>query len=192
MSLLRLERPRRRASSIAAALLVSALLAACGGDDPEAQPTPGGTGTPTTSATGTPGTTGSPQPGKTSTAAPSAQPSATKQPSPGSTDPGSSATLDLGCARRGVDVQGVTILTKPGGPAGFNTLYSDGSSSVDGTSSYDDGFGGGFADAQGRFRDTFTVPANAPLGVATVKIVTQDGGIDVRYTVVASGGSCPS
>jgi hypothetical protein len=190
MSRFRILRSQRRASSIAAALVLAALLAACGGSTPRAQPTPTTT-TPTTGQpTATP--TETKKPGGQSSTPASVKPSASKKPTPGSTSPGSSATLDLACARRGVDVQGVTVMTKPGGPAGYNTLYSDGSSSVDGKSSYSDGFGGGFADDQGRFRDTFTVPSNAPLGVATVRIVTQDGGIDVKYTVVAQNGSCPS
>lgn len=100
--------------------------------------------------------------------------------------------LDLKCARRGVDIQGITFTTKPGGPAGFNTQYADGSSSVDGKSSYSSGYGGGFADANGTFRATWTVADNAPLGVATVKTVTQDGGLEVKYTVVGQTATCPA
>jgi hypothetical protein len=101
--------------------------------------------------------------------------------------------LDLECARRGVDVQGITFQTAPGGPAGFNTYYSDGSSSVDGKSSYSSGFGGAFADSSGRWRMTWTVPANAPTGVATVYASTQEHPkLELKFTVADQGGTCPS
>lgn len=100
--------------------------------------------------------------------------------------------LDLKCARRGADVQGITFQTRPGGPAGFNTQYADGSSSVDGKSSYSSGYGGGFADKQGMWRMTWTVPENAPLGVATVRALSQDGSLDLKFTIVDKTATCPA
>lgn len=174
----------------AASLALAALLVACGGDaDP---PGANGTTSPTPGVSASsPGTTGTPTV-KPPTSPASARPSVSQKPSPGSTAPGFSIVLDLKCARRGVDVQGITVETRPGGPAGFNTQYSDGSSSVDGKSSYSSGFGGGFADQQGTWRTTWTVPENAPLGVATVRALTQDGSLDLKFTVVDKTATCPA
>ena len=157
-------------------------------------PDAGGTGSPTPTATSVPTTpatsTGRPKP---ATSNPTSRPSITATPSAGSTAPGTSVVLDLKCARRGVDVQGITFQTRPGGPAGFNTYYSDGSSSVDGQSSYSSGFGGAFADPNGRWRMTWTVPANAPTGVATVFASTQEHPkLELKFTVADQNGSCPS
>jgi hypothetical protein len=172
------------------AVVLGLALAACGStaDDPGAR----GTTSPTPSVSSTPTQGGSTPTTKPPTSVASSRPSVKAKPSPGATASPSSVVLDLKCARRGVDVQGITFQTKPGGPAGFNTQYSDGSSSVDGKSSYSSGFGGGFADAQGVWRATWTVPDNAPLGVATVKTVTQDGALEVKFTVVGKTGTCPA
>lgn len=179
----------RRATALAVLALAIAL-AACGGD--AKPPSASGTNSPTPgTTTSSPGTTGTPAV-KPPTSKASARPSASQKPSPGSTAPGFSIVLDLNCARRGVDVQGITFQTRPGGPTGFNTQYSDGSSSVDGTSNYSSGFGGGFADQQGTWRTTWTVPENAPLGVATVRALTQDGSLDLTFTVVGKTSTCPA
>jgi hypothetical protein len=192
MSLFRVFRPKHRALLVAAVLISAVLLGACGGSE-----TPRGSGTPTTTPTtsnlpsnsSTSGAGTSPKP---STVQPTDKPSASVKPTPGETALGSSGTLDLKCARRGVDRQGITVKTKPGGPAGFNTMYSDGSSSVDGKSNYSGGFDAGFAASDGTWRSTWIVPANAPLGKAIVRAITQDGSFDLPYTVVAQNGTCPS
>ncbi|MGH2793765.1 MAG: hypothetical protein ACRDKG_05625, partial [Actinomycetota bacterium] len=168
---------------------LGAALGACGSN---AEP-PGAAGTSPAATTAT-----SPQPStsagkpKPPTSEPKDRPSVKATPTGSSTAPAWSVVLDLKCARQGADVQGITFQTQPGGPAGFNTIYSDGSNSVDGKSNYTSGFGGGFADAKGVWRMTWTVPANAPLGVATVRTTSQDGSLDVKYTVVAQTGTCPA
>lgn len=90
-----------------------------------------------------------------------------------------------------MDTQGITIQTKPAGPAGFNTLYSDGSSSVDGKSDYKTGYDAKFADSSGVFRSVWIPPANAPTGPAIVRVITQEGQFDLVYTLEAGNGSCP-
>lgn len=189
----RLPLDMRRHSNRTGALVVliafGMLAAACGGN--AAPPDAGGTGSPTTtSLPSTPASTGRPKP---PTSDPTTRPSITANPSAGSTAPGTSFVLDLKCARRGVDVQGITIQTRPGGPAGFNTYYSDGSSNVDGKSNYTSGFGGGFAEPNGQWRMTWTVPGNAPTGVATVYASTQEHPkLELKFTVADQNGSCPS
>jgi hypothetical protein len=94
--------------------------------------------------------------------------------------------------RRAKDTQGITIITSPGGPASFGTVYSDGSSITDRPDDYaSGGQGAGFADADGRFRRTWQVPSAAPLGVATVNVNTgPDSPPPVRFRIVAETGSC--
>ena len=110
------------------------------------------------------------------------------------------ATLDKACVHRGDrnDLQGITIMARPGGAAGFNTSYSDGSSSVDGKSNYQTGMGGGFADSNGQYRTTWVVPANAPPGEATVHVVAVEdsssgpaqGNVDLHFMVQLPGMHC--
>jgi hypothetical protein len=108
--------------------------------------------------------------------------------------------LDLKCGRRGKDTQALNARTKPGGPVGYNTQYSDGSYYGDGKSQYSGGYSkpaptgdpaaGFFADSAGRFRAEWKIPVNAPLGNAAVVVTTQDGYFEVTYRVVATTGSC--
>jgi hypothetical protein len=173
---------------------VFVLLAACGGGG---TPRAGGSnGTPGGSSS--PGSNGSPAPGSSSPAAPG--PTATVTPkttaggNPSSTPTfTSTASLDKACVHRGVtsDRQGITVHTHPGGPAGFNTFYSDGSSSVDKNSPYKSGYDGGFADSTGLWRSTWVVPKQAPPGKATVRLATQDGFLDLPFKVVTQNGTCP-
>jgi len=177
--------------SVTLALALVALLAACdGGTKPDASGT-GSSTPPTTSSptidipTATP-TTSTP-PLKASPIPPTTKPS----PSATASGGGASGKLDLTCARRGVDTQGITIQTAPGGPAGFNSLYSDGSSSVDGKSDYKTGFNAGFADGAGQYRATWVPPPNAPTGPAIVRVITQFGSFDLVYKLVTATGTCP-
>jgi hypothetical protein len=170
-----------------AVLAFAIVLSACGGDkEPGAQPTTPGT-TPTASTPTTPGTSSPPVAFGTPTKIPQ-----TTKPSPSATATGGAiGRLDLTCARGGVDTQGITVQTAPGGPAGFNTLYSDGSSSVDGKSDYKTGYDAKFADGSGVFRSVWIPPANAPSGPALVRVITQEGQFDLVYTLVAGNESCP-
>ncbi len=170
-------------------LALAIVLSACGGDkEPGAQPTAlGTTNTVGTSTPTTPATSSPPVAFGTPTNIPK-----TTKPSPSATATGgSTGRLDLTCARAGVDTQGITVQTAPGGPAGFNTLYSDGSSSVDGKSDYKTGYDAKFADSSGVFRSVWIPPANAPSGPALVRVITQEGQFDLVYTLAAGNGSCP-
>ncbi len=188
MSLSRSSTSKRRAGS-AAVLALVALLASCNSDTTPntlpTVPTPGASSPGASSPTSTPATT-----------VPSLEvspiPSTTK-PKPSATASGGGATgaLDLTCARRGVDTQGITVQTAPGGPAGFNSLYADGSSSVDGKSDYKTGFDARFADGAGVFRSTWVPPPNAPAGPAIVRVITQFGQFDLVYRLAAQDGTCP-
>ena len=179
---------RRRIRLMVLGVALAMALSACGGDNtkPGAHVTGSLSPRPTSPAptTAANSSTGSPAPRDTSTPR---SVRTTGKPSPKATATGgSTGALDLSCARRGVDTQGITIHTKPGGSAGFNTIYSDGSSNLD--TNYAGGYGGGFADAQGMWRQTWIVPANAPPGLATVRVAVQDGFFDLTYTVAT--GSC--
>jgi hypothetical protein len=91
------------------------------------------------------------------------------------------------------DRQGLTVETDPGGQVGYQTVYSDGTSIVDKPQQYQSGGqGGGYADSAGRFRDTWVVPAAAPLGTATVyMLVPGHQPIKLKFTIVGTGGHCP-
>jgi hypothetical protein len=183
------------------ALLITGLLiaGACGGGNK----TPDATGSsPTASST----------PTSTSVSSPTARPTtpkpfATTKPkqgvSPTPTASGKNGTvvwLDRTCGRRGKDLQALNARTEPNGVVGYNTQYSDGSYYADGHSQYSGGYSkpaatgdprnGLYADASGNFRAEWTIPVNAPLGNAVVKVTTQDGNFEVTYRVVSATGSC--
>ena len=186
----------RAALALVLLLAASACASKTGGS---AQPSPSAS-SPAASRSPTPrpstplGTT-SPNPGGTPV---DATPGKTGKPSPRATSTGgATATLEKTCARRGVDQQTITITVSPGGPASYQTFYSDGSYSADGHSHYSSGYGGGFdgdgfTDTQkdGRWQATWTVPANAPTGLANVQAVTAQGNADVTFNVVAKDGRC--
>jgi hypothetical protein len=101
--------------------------------------------------------------------------------------------LDLSCARRGVDVQVLTAKTRPMGPVGYNTIYSDGSYKGDGSSDYSGGStppDHPFADDTGAFRASWTVPENAPTGLARVRGSTAEGQFELTFNIVAKDGRC--
>lgn len=175
----------------AALLVFAVVLAACGNGDqvPGARPTTVGSTLGSPMPTTTTATTSPPPP--VAFATPTKIPKTTKPSPSASATGGSIGRLDLTCARRGVDTQGITVQTSPGGPAGFNTIYSDGSSSVDGKSDYKTGYDARFADSSGVFRSVWIPPANAPTGPAIVRVITQDGSFDLIYTVAEGNGSCP-
>jgi hypothetical protein len=177
-------------------LMTGALLVgtACGKSTPSGGPTPGSSSpSPTTSATPTirPATSVSPKPGG-STGTP--KPGKTGKPTPAATAPGgSTGRIDVTCARRGVDTQGLTVKTQAKGPVGFNTMYSDGSYRGDGKHDYQGGStpaDNGFADDAGNYRTSWVVPANAPTGLATIEIATAEGGLRLTFNVVAKDGHC--
>jgi hypothetical protein len=180
-------RPRVRWRPIALTVCALALLASCGGSGKVTArpPIPSiGQSTPGTA------TTTASRPGNTSPRATATKKSGTTQASPKATSSGAVvARLDRACGRRGVDTQGLTVKTRPKGPVGFNTQYSDGSS-LDSTHNYSGGYGGGFADDAGNYRNTWVIDATAPLGMATIRVATAEGTVDLTYLVVATNGSC--
>jgi len=189
---------RRSVATLVVALAL-ALGACSSGTGPRLTGDSAGTPSATAASSGSPSTTGTPRssssPGATTGGTRSGTSRSTSRPVV--TVP---VTLDKGCVHRGDrnDLQGITITARPGGAAGFNTSYSDGSSSVDGKSDYQTGMGGGFADGQGHYRSTWVVPADAPLGDATVHVVAIEdsssgpvqGSADVHFVVVAPGAGC--
>jgi hypothetical protein len=188
---------RSRARATLAALALVAL-GACASTTPNANPPSGGSTSPSPSASATPSTGASRSPGASQS--PRATPGKTGKPSPKATSSGgATATLSKSCARRGVDYQTITItMPTPGGPASYQTYYSDGSYAADGHSHYSSGFGGGFdgdgysdpKPADGRWQATWLVPANAPTGLATVAATTAQGRADVKFNIVAKDGHC--
>jgi hypothetical protein len=190
--------PRRAARALLIGSVVVATACSGGGttprtlgsspSSPSATPTrPSVTPSATTHATPTPLKTGKPKQGV--------------KPSPtASAKNGTVVWLDRTCGRRGKDVQALNARTEPGGPVGYNTQYSDGSYYGDGHSQYSGGYSrpaptgdpaaGLFADSNGNFRAEWTIPVNAPLGNAAVRVTTQDGAFEVTYRVVATTGSC--
>jgi hypothetical protein len=189
----------RRAALLLGPVLLLAASACASNTSDNAGPSPGAS-SPAASRSPTPrrstpaGTT-SPKPGSTHV---NATPGKTGKPSPRATSSGgATATLARTCARRGVDQQTITITTTPGGPASYQTFYSDGSYAADGHSHYSSGYGGGFdgdgfSDTQkdGRWQATWTVPANAPIGLATVQAITGQGNASVTFNIVAKDGRC--
>jgi len=188
---------------IVAALALGAL-AACGGGKPSAGPT----GSSTTTTPVPSPTTSSPRSSSSPTVVPTtprSTPGKNAKPSPHATfSNGTSATLSRSCARRGVDQQTITVKTTKGGPAGYNTIYSDGSYYGDGHSTYPSGHAAGFDgkafgspsfdDEDGTenssWQNTWTVPANAPLGIARVEVNSAYGSLELTFKIVAKDGHC--
>jgi hypothetical protein len=104
------------------------------------------------------------------------------------------ATLARACARAGVPGDAQTLTVSGAAPdelVGYSTAYSDHSNELT-NPSYTSGYGYGPAGADGVYRATWTVPANAPAGTAMVGLVSG-GPIQesVSFLVVASTGTCP-
>jgi hypothetical protein len=181
----------KRARAIAC--LMVALAACSSGTAPVSSPSASSTPTPSASASRSP----RPSASARGTSSPKASGSVSPR---GTVAVHVQATLDRSCVKAGDPngKQGITITARPGGAAGFNTIYSDGSSSVDGKSHYDSGYGGGFADSSGHFRETWVVPANAPGGRATVRVVAIEdtpsgpaqGTVDLHFVVATANHGC--
>ncbi|MGH2830550.1 MAG: hypothetical protein ACRDJM_08695, partial [Actinomycetota bacterium] len=98
--------------------------------------------------------------------------------------------LDRPCGRRGIDLQGLTVRTaRPGSHVGYSTEYSDHSNEV-GNPSYQGGYGYGKVDAAGGYRATWTVPAAAPPGTATVRVIYSASDPAIVLTYVVAVGAC--
>jgi len=171
-----------------APILLGLALAACSSTPTSQKPT--ASPQPTASSPSPSASSSSPRPGGTPTTRTTA--------TPGTTTTGGSgqhtARLDRGCVRSGVasDEQGITITTSAGGPASYYSFYSDGSSVQEHPEFGAEGQGGGFADGSGTFRDTWTVPAGAPLGRALVRVTVagRRTPIDLAFKIVAASATC--
>jgi hypothetical protein len=188
----RFGRMQRREVFVVIAL---AALAACGGSKPGALPTatpstPAGSTSPSPRATPTHTTT--PKPGKTS---PSPTPGKTGKPTPRGTAGAATVTLSQTCTRRGVDKQTITFVTTPGDSVGYETTYSDGSTAPPGQGTGGAIEGNPFTDSDGskngHWSDTWTIPATAPTGLATVIATSSHGRVDLSFNIIGRTGRCP-
>jgi hypothetical protein len=102
------------------------------------------------------------------------------------------ATLDRTCVHRGstTELQGLTVHLRKDEPVGYSTQYSDQSNELS-NQTYKTGYGYGKGGADGTFRATWVVPANAPPGPAIVSVLARGGQQKLPFTVAAQGGSCP-
>jgi len=103
-------------------------------------------------------------------------------------------TLDRTCVHqaRASDVQGMTVHMRTNGVVAWDTVYSDNSTELT-NKSYTAGYGRGKADDSGVYRATWVVPATAPLGKATVYVLTDANRppLALPFTIVPPTGSCP-
>lgn len=103
------------------------------------------------------------------------------------------ATLDSACVHKAPspDRQGLTVHIAPGATVGYSTEYDDESNELT-NPSYTTGFGFGTAGPDGIYRATWPVPANAPVGLATVTLAASEPIQEsVTFTVAAAMGPCP-
>lgn len=181
-------RSRRRAGVMLLGLLL-VTLGACGGGGDRPGLLGGATGSPSPSPSAS--TTPTVRPTRTSSP-PSVRPTRSSPRASVKATPTLPGKLDRSCVRQGVeaDVQGLTVGTTPGGPVGYTTIYSDGSSQLDPERGYKTGGGGGFAEDNGTFRQTWIVPAHAPLGTATVRVIDGSRTFDLPFVIVAASATC--
>ncbi len=181
-----------RRSLIATALAATLLLAGCSNGS---QPGPGAAGTTPASTSSPAGGTGSP--GASSPGATAVSPKPGGSPTGGTIAPTVSptlpATLDKTCVQRGVaaDRQGLTVQTKKDAGVVYLTMYSDGSSASSNPALASGGAGAGEADAGGRYRVSWVVPAAAPLGEANLVVASGGAGARLPFVVVEAGQPCP-
>jgi len=167
-------------------------------EEPAAQPSPTASSTTTVPSSSLrpgeePGPTVTGTPRSSTPSRPTTPPSATSSPT-ASSPRNVVVTLDRACVRRGVaaDVQGITVHTDPGYPAGYVTEYSDGSTIIGHPEYESGGQGSGFADQNGVWRQTWVVPDAAPLGKAIVHV--NAGTVDppkIPFTIVGRNQTCP-
>lgn len=177
---------------LAASLVLFGLLAACSerpyndiANPPDSSETP--VASPSSAGTATSSD------GRTATA-PGVTTRATAAPNPGESQPRprTTAAIDRACVRRGVDTQGLTVRNaRSGGYVGYSTEYSDHSNEVS-NRSYTTGYGYGRTDSSGGYRATWVVPATAPAGIATLRVIysASEQPIVLTFNVVAQTGSC--
>jgi hypothetical protein len=102
------------------------------------------------------------------------------------------ATLAEACVRPGGG-QSITILTRPGSGAGYDTVYSDGKSGMM-EGHYGGNFGGTVGD-DGTWSDTWVVAPNAPPGKVQVNVIASNldyghAQTTLYFTVADPTGNC--
>lgn len=136
----------------------------------------------TTKPAGSPGTTNT-------TAKPGDQGATTTTPT---SDPSVTMKLDRLCVRRGPtgDKQGLSATTSPGDTVAWSTEYSDHTNEMS-NPEYKTGSGYGKAGSDGRFHTEWIVPAQAPLGEATLHTIAK-GKLQphLKFRVVGENESC--
>jgi hypothetical protein len=99
------------------------------------------------------------------------------------------------CVRPGT-AQTITVTSKPNAGIAYNSVYADGNNARDNRTDYYGGNKGGRTDAQGIWRDTWTVSPKAPPGPVHVDVVgiaagAGAGSITTGFAVARLDGTCP-
>ena len=190
------------------------LLVACGGGSkrPKVLAKAGTTttvapGDPTATTTTIPGSPASPgatQPGSKPGQAPNGGPAGggngaaggpttTAIAQPGPPQP-TTGQIDRTCVHKGAvtEPQGLTVHMTTNSAVGYETVYSDNSTEVN-NKSYKAGYGYGKSGPDGVYRATWVVPGTAPLGKATVYVLTtaDKPPLQLPFDIVPVGAKCP-
>lgn len=104
------------------------------------------------------------------------------------------ASLERACVRRGTSDTQALIVQMPTSDQiiGYSTAYSDNSTSYT-NRSLKTGDGYGKPDSSGRFYAAWPIPVTAPLGEATVHIISFHPvePRELRFMILESSGKCP-
>lgn len=181
-------------------LLIALLAAGCGDDNTGSASTDATIRTPDEIRKGLEAATGTSLPsvplkpgdsGTTTTTAKAGGQAAATTTTPTS-DPSVTMKLDRLCVRRGPtgDMQGLTATTSPGDTVAWSTAYSDHSNEMS-NPEYKTGSGYGKAGSDGRFHSQWLIPAQAPLGEATLHTIAK-GKLQpvLKFRVVGEKDSC--
>jgi hypothetical protein len=93
--------------------------------------------------------------------------------------------LASGCVTPG-GAQSVTIHASPSGHVAYDTTYADGTNQFSKDRAYVEGHGEGDADPRGVYTASWHVPANAPLGSATLNYIANNRMNQLNFTVAAT------
>lgn len=183
-------------SAVVLTLVATACASGNGGAPGANASRPAATASATTpAATTSPGgSSGRSTPASRNAASDPARPT-TVTPAPLGTSAGGRVTLGRLCVHRGdaAEPQTLTVIAGAGESVGYSTYYSDNSSELN-RKDYTAGYGFGPAGPDGRFRASWTVPAGATPGRATVRVIATDMTEDAQeasFLVVRSGEACP-
>ncbi len=102
-------------------------------------------------------------------------------------------TIDRPCVHRGAsEPQGITVHMTSNSTVGYDTVYSDNSTEMS-NKTYKTGYGYGKSDGNGTYHTTWVVPPTAPLGKATVYVLTSADKppLPLPFNIVAATEKCP-